>query len=172
MTGSETGRSTSPAAPTTGVAAGVPFIALPPGGTTTSTTPVVLAWHLMDPPRSEKAFAAALPLSGVDAWRIYFGLPMHGSRLPAGGLEELMRLAYEDVVLNLDGPIASQATAEFAPAFEELRQRFDLGSGPLAVVGGSLGSAIALLVLTESGVDFDAAVLLSPMVQFKRKVEV
>jgi hypothetical protein len=91
----------------TGTAAGVPFLAVPPDGGP-GLAPVVVAWHLMDPPRTEAAFAAALPLAGLDAWRIYLGLPMCGARLPAGGFEELMRLGYEDAVLNLQGPIAAE----------------------------------------------------------------
>ncbi len=47
-----------PSAPVTGVAAGVPFVAVPPA--TGSAAPVVLAWHLMDPPRTEAALAAEL----------------------------------------------------------------------------------------------------------------
>ncbi len=47
--------------------------------------------HLMDPPRSEAAMAAALPLAGVPAWRAYLGLPMFGARMPPGGQEEFMR---------------------------------------------------------------------------------
>ncbi len=37
----------------------------------------------MDAPRTEQAFAAALPLAGLDAWRLYPGLPMCGVRSPA-----------------------------------------------------------------------------------------
>ena len=47
--------------PVTGTAAGVPFLAVPPPVPRPSA-PVVVAWHLMDPPRTEAAFAAALPL--------------------------------------------------------------------------------------------------------------
>src|SRR5918992_4876986 len=106
MSGSET------AMPTTGVAAGVPFLALPPGGRPDAAAPIVVAWHLMDAPRTEAAFAAALPLAGLDAWRIYLGLPMFGARTPPGGPEEVMRLAYEDAVLNLYAPVIEQAFSE------------------------------------------------------------
>jgi pimeloyl-ACP methyl ester carboxylesterase len=153
-----------------GVAAGVPFVAVQPARAD-EAAPVVIAWHLMDPPRSETAFAAALPLAGLDAWRIYLGLPMCGSRLPEGGLDELMRLGYEDAVLNLQGPISAQAAAEFGPAFAELRERFRLGSGPVGVMGGSLGAAAAQLVMTEGDLEVAAAVLVSPVVQLYEAVE-
>ena len=86
------------AAPTSGVAAGVPFLAIPPSTESRAAAPVVVAWQLMDPPRTEAAFAAAVPLAGLDAWRIYLGLPLTGSRLPPGGVDELMRFGYEDAV--------------------------------------------------------------------------
>jgi len=161
--------------PVSGTAAGVPFLALPPPGGTRPGAAVVVAWHLMDPPRTEAAFAAALPLAGLDAWRIYLGLPMCGSRLPAGGQDELMRLGYADAVLNLQGPIAAQGAEEFPAAFAELRNKLDLGDAPLGLLGGSMGSAIAQLVLTETGrsagVPARAAVLVSPMVQLRLAVD-
>jgi hypothetical protein len=136
--------------PMSGVAAGVPFFAVAPEGGADPATPVVVAWHLMDPPRTEQAFAAALPLEGLDAWRIYLGLPMCGQRLPAGGPDELMRLGNEDAVRNLQGPIATQGAAEFPAALAALRDQLGLDRQPLALVGGSMGSAVVGLVLTET----------------------
>lgn len=158
-------------APIVGVAAGVPFVAVPPTAGPSADAPVVVAWHLMDPPRTEAAFAAALPLDGLDAWRIYLGLPMSGSRMPPGGPEELMRLGYDDAVLNLHGPIASQGAEEFEVAFADLRGQLDLGDGPVGVVGGSAGAAVAQLVIAEGAIDISAAVLVSPIVQLRPLVE-
>jgi hypothetical protein len=160
---------------TTGIAAGVPYLAVPPDGPTDGPAPVVIAWHLMDPPRTEAAFAAALPLDGLNAWRIYLGLPMCGARMPAGGPEELMRLGFEDAVLNLQGPIATQAAAEFPAALAALREQLDLADdAPLGLVGASMGSAVAELVMTESGpvagIHASAAVLVSPIVSLRAAV--
>ena len=161
-------------APITGVAAGVPFLAVPPAASGRNT-PVVIAWHLMDPPRTEAAFAAALPLAGLQAWRIYLGLPMCGARLPAGGADELLRLGYEDAVLNVQGPIATQGAAEFPAALAQLRDRLGLTDGPLGLVGGSMGSAIAGLVMAETGpaagIAVAAAVLFSPITQLRAAVD-
>jgi dienelactone hydrolase len=160
-----------PAEPITGEVAGVPFVALPPGSGPRSSAPVVLAWHLLDPPRTEAAFAAALPLRGLHAWRIYLGLPMSGSRLPAGGWEEMLRLGSEDAVLKVYQPIIYGAAAELGPALSGLRDRLGLEGGPIGVMGASAGAAVALLVLAESELDVAAAVLVSPMVQLRRVVE-
>ena len=47
-----------------GEAGGVPFIALPP--VRPNDAPTVIVWHMHDPPRSEAAMAAALPLRDVE----------------------------------------------------------------------------------------------------------
>lgn len=161
-------------APVSGTAAGVPYLAVPPP-TPRSSVPVVVAWHLMDPPRTEAAFAAALPLRGLDAWRVYLGLPMCGARLPTGGFEELMRLGYEDAVLNLQGPIATQAAEEFPAALRDLRDRVGVGDGPLGLLGGSIGAAVAQLSVIETapaaGLHVHAAVLVSPLTRLRPAVD-
>ena len=154
----------------TGTAAGVPFLAVPPEGERASA-PVVVAWHLMDPPRTEAAFASALPLAGLDAWRVYLGLPLHGARFPDGGVDELIRLGFEDAVLNLYGPVSAQAVEEFGPAYSELRERFGFRDGAIAVLGASLGSAVAQLVIADGAVEVAAAVLASPLCRLEAVVE-
>jgi dienelactone hydrolase len=155
--------------PITGLAAGVPFLAVPPDGGPRASAPVVVAWHLLDPPRTETAFAAALPLAGLDAWRIYLGLPLTGSRSP--GADEVMRLGYEDAVLKLYMPVAYGAAAEFGPAFADLRRRLGIDPASVGVLGGSHGAAVAQLVMAEGEIDVRAAVLVSPVVELRRTVE-
>lgn len=146
-----------------GTAAGVPYVALPPESGR-ADAPVVAGWHLMDPPRSEAALAAALPLAGLDAWRIYFGLPLTGARAPEGGLE---KYAYQDAVLNVFGPIAFGAAAEFPAAYAALRRELGFGPG-LAVLGGSHGAVVAQQVATSVAVD--AIVLVSPVTRLRAVV--
>src|SRR5205823_10857352 len=116
-----------------GVAAGVPYVALPPAGwyDGREPAPLIIAWHLNDPPRSAAAMASALPLAGVAAWRVYLDLPMHGRRQLSGGLEEFMRLGYEDAVLKAFEPQVTQAVAEFPAVLAELRSRLPLTDGPI-----------------------------------------
>ena len=153
-----------------GVASGVPFVAVPPE-TGAGADRVVVAWHLLDPPRTESAMASALPLEGLDAWRIYLGLPMSGSRLPAGGFDELMRLGFEDGVLNIQAPVIDGAVAEFSEAYATIRRRLGIGNGPIGVLGGSAGAAAALRVMAETDVEVAAAVLVSPLVRLASVVE-
>ncbi len=147
-----------------GVAAGVPFVALPPADAS-AAAPLVVTWHLMDAPRSEAAMAAALPMAGLRAWRVYFGLPMSGARMPEGGFDEFFRLASADYVLNVAEPVTAQAADEFPAALTELRSQLSLAEGPVGVAGGSAGATIALEVLARSEVSIDAAALVSPVTQ-------
>lgn len=157
--------------PIAGRAAGVPFVAVPPAGGARPSAPVVVAWHLMDPPRTEAAFAAAVPLHGLDAWRIYLGLPLTGSRMPPGGADEVMRLGFEDAVLKLQMPVVYGAAEELGAAFSDLRRELGLDAGAVGVMGGSIGAAVAQLVLAESELDISATVLISPVVRLRRAVD-
>jgi pimeloyl-ACP methyl ester carboxylesterase len=145
----------------TGEAAGVPFVALPPQSAR-DQAPTVLVWHMHDPPRSERAMAAALPLRSLNAWRVYLGLPLSGSRLPAGGLDRFFALGYEDAVLNLYGPTVEQAAEEFPAAFAVLRRQHGLAEGPIAVVGASIGAFVALSVVATGEPPVSAIALVSP----------
>jgi hypothetical protein len=159
-----------PNTPTAGTTAnGVPYLVVP---ASRPDAPVVVAWHLLDPPRSETAMASALPLDGLDAWKVYLGLPLTGSRAPAGGVDEVMRLGMEDAVLNLHWPVYEGAVAEFPAAFAELGERFGLDGKPLGLLGGSAGSAIASGVLAGGMTNASAAVLVSPMLRLRSMVDV
>jgi pimeloyl-ACP methyl ester carboxylesterase len=154
----------------TGTAAGVPYIAFAPQQPQPDS-PLVYVLHLMDPPRSERAMAAALPLDGLDAWKIYAGLPMNGERIPAGGFEEIQRLANEDGLMLLLAPVIEQAAAELPAAVAALREELDVPDGPLALVGGSAGGAAVLLMLVEGEVDVKAAALANPATRTGAVVE-
>jgi len=147
-----------------GVAAGVPYVALPPEGAT-DEAPLVVAWHLHDPPRTETAMAAALPLNGLPAWRVYLGLPLSGSRLPDGGLDAFFKLSYEDAVLKVFDPTCRQAVEEFPAALAALREVLPVGDGPLGLVGGSVGALVALRVLADTDLPVRAAALVSPAIR-------
>src|SRR5207249_8200480 len=155
-----------------GVAAGVPYVALPPGerGDGQVPAPLIIAWHLNDPPRSAAAMAAALPLTGVAAWRVYLDLPMHGRRQLPGGLEEFMRLGYEDAVLKAFEPQVTQAVEEFPAVLDELRARLPVTDGPIGVVGASIGTLPVQLVTAGGAAEVSAAALISPVIQLAEVV--
>jgi pimeloyl-ACP methyl ester carboxylesterase len=152
-----------------GSAAGAPFVALPPEPDPVPA-PLVVVWHLHDPPRSETAMAAALPLRGVPAWRVYLGLPLSGSRLPPGGLDAFFALAYDDAVTKVFDPVYRQARGELPAALDALRDRLPITDGPLGLVGGSIGALVAQTVLTETDLPVSAVALVSPAIRLARVV--
>ncbi|HEV7828092.1 MAG TPA: alpha/beta hydrolase [Pseudonocardiaceae bacterium] len=147
-----------------GSAAGVPYTALPPRNNA-AHAPLVLIWHLMDSPCTDVAMAAALPMAALPAWRVYLGLPLTGRRLPDGGFDELMRLGYADAVLNLFGPILSQAIDEAPVAAAAVRAELGIAEGPIGVAGGSLGAAVAAGVIADRALPVAAAALVNPAVR-------
>jgi pimeloyl-ACP methyl ester carboxylesterase len=152
-----------------GVAAGVPYVALPPFGDDASAL-LVICWHLNDPPRSAAAMASALPLAGVAAWRVYLDLPMHGRRQLPGGLEEFMRLGYADAVLKAIEPQVTQAVAEFPAALDALCTQLPVDDGPIGLIGGSIGALPAQLVIAAGAARVGAAALVSPVIQLAEVV--
>ena len=160
--------------PVSGVAAGVPYVALPPTRRQDGPepAPLVVSWHLNDPPRSAAAMASALSLDAVSAWRVYLDLPMHGRRQLPGGLEEFMRLGYQDAVLKAFEPQVTQAVDEFPAVLAELRAQLPVTDGPIGVVGASIGALPAQLVMIGQAARVSAAALISPVIQLAEVVAV
>jgi dienelactone hydrolase len=152
--------------PVSGTAAGVPFTALPPGAAVGGPAPLVVTWHMMDAPCTDAAFAAALPLAGVPAWRVHLGMPWCGARLFEGGREEARR----DPMMRYVEPVVEQAAGEFPAALAELRERLPVDGGPIGVVGGSLGGAVALTVLARQRVPVAVAALVNPAIRARSVV--
>lgn len=150
--------------------AGVPYSAR---AATRSEAPIVVGWHLLDPPSTPAAMATALPLDGLDAHVIYLGLPLSGERAPHPDFEALLTSGI-DMVTDFFGPMHEQALAEFPAALAELRR--DLGASDasaLAVLGGSAGaSAAAEVFATHAGSHrIVACVLLNPMLQLRPMID-
>jgi predicted esterase len=155
------------AAPLTGVAAGVPYVALPPAGGA-RRAPLVVVWHGLGSPGSQHAMAAALPMARLPAWRTYLRLPTLAAGAPASGAEELVRPGAEGVVLRQPGPVIEQAVAGFPAVVAALRVQLKPAAGPIGLVGGSVGAVVALLILAEGAVPVQAAALVRPAVQLER----
>ncbi|TDC15996.1 alpha/beta hydrolase [Streptomyces sp. 8K308] len=154
----------------TGTAAGVPFTALPPAGAVDGPAPLVVTWHMLDAPRTDAAFAAALPMTGVPAWRVHLGMPMCGARMVDGRLDAALELAREDALLSFLAPIARQAADEFPAALAALREQLPVDDGPIGVLGASLGGAVALRVLTTLRIPVLAVALVNPAVRIRSVV--
>jgi dienelactone hydrolase len=150
-----------------GTAAGVPFTALPPAEPIEGAAPLLVTWHMLDAPRTDAAFAAALPMAGVPAWRVHLGMPMCGARMVDGGLDAVVALAREDALLSFLAPIARHAAAEFPAALAALRDQLPVDDDPVSVLGASLGGLVALQVLAGQEIPIRSAALVNPAVRMR-----
>jgi pimeloyl-ACP methyl ester carboxylesterase len=155
--------------PRVGMAAGVPFVALPPEGDPAKVA-IVVAWHGTDPPRTARSMAATLPLSRLNAWRIYLDLPPYGRRAAGEAAREAAREAVGEAAaastgqrVDVLGPIIEAAAGEFPDVLAELGARLPLGEAPLGLLGGAAGAAVAQLVLSQAGLPVRAAVFINPV---------
>ena len=154
----------------TGTAAGVPFTALPPTGSGPGPAPLIVTWHMLDAPRTDAAFAAALPMAGLPAWRVHLGMPMCGARMVDGRLDAAIELARKDALLAFLAPFTQQAADEFPAALSALRDQLPVQDGPVGVLGASLGGAVALQVLTAGKTSIKAVALVNPAVRIRSVV--
>ncbi|SFB54670.1 hypothetical protein SAMN05216266_11862 [Amycolatopsis marina] len=152
----------------TGTAAGVPFTALPPADA--GPAPLIVTWHMLDAPRSDAAFAAALPMNDVPAWRVHLGMPMCGARMVDGSMDAGLELIRKDVLMSYLYPFVRQATEEFPAALASIRAQLPVDDGPIGVLGGSLGGAVALRVLTDTETPVFAGAVVNAAIRMRSVV--
>lgn len=156
----------------TGFAAGVPFTALPPTGAIDGPSPLIVTWHMLDAPRTDSAFAAALPMAGVPAWRVHLGMPMCGGRMVDGRVDAAVELIRKDPLLAYAAPFTRQAADEFPSALAALRDQLPVDDDPIGILGGSLGGAVALQVWATQPAAIKAVALVNPAVRARSTVGV
>ncbi|NYH80675.1 hypothetical protein FHR84_004041 [Actinopolyspora biskrensis] len=155
--------------PITGTAAGVPFTALPPNDD--GPAPLIVTWHMLDAPRSDAAFAAALPMNGLPAWRVHLGMPMRGERMADGSTAAISELIREDALMSFLHPFVRQAAEEFTAALASIRAQLSVDDGPIGVLGGSLGGAVALRVLAETEIPVFAGAVVNAAIRMRSVVD-
>jgi pimeloyl-ACP methyl ester carboxylesterase len=155
--------------PITGTAAGVPFTALSPAGD--GPAPLIVTWHMLDAPRSNAAFAAALPMNGLPAWRVHLGMPMCGARMVDGSVDAVVELMRKDALMSYLYPFVMQATEEFPAALASIRARLPVEDGPIGVLGGSLGGAVALRILADTETPVFAAAVVNAAIRMRSVVD-
>ncbi|MEU5845650.1 alpha/beta hydrolase family protein [Saccharopolyspora shandongensis] len=155
--------------PITGTAAGVPFTALPPAED--GPAPLIVTWHMLDAPRSDAAFAAALPMNDLPAWRVHLGMPMCGARMVDGSMDAGLELIREDVLMSALHPFVRQAAEEFPAALESIRAQLPIDDGPIGVLGGSLGGAVALRILADTDVPVFAGAVVNAAIRIRSVVD-
>jgi len=124
--------------------------------------PPIVLWHGFGPPASEQALMEALPLDDVPAVKVYLGLPLFGSRGPAGGAKELARRQQQDLATLVFEPAVMGAAKELPAVVRALEEHDCLKSGErIGLFGFSAGGAAVLYALAERDVRIGAAVTLN-----------
>lgn len=155
--------------PITGTAAGVPFTALPPADN--GAAPLIVTWHMMEPPRSNAAFAAALPMNDLPAWRVHLGMPLCGARMVDGSTDAIVELFQKDPLMSFAYPFVRQATEEFPAALASIRAQLPVDDGPIGVLGGSLGGAVALRILADTDIPVFAGAVVNAAIRMRSVVD-
>ncbi|MFD1149420.1 alpha/beta fold hydrolase [Saccharothrix hoggarensis] len=138
----------------TGEAAGTRYVAAPPAA---SGRRLVVVWHLRGTPGTPEDMAAAVPLTGVDAWRLYPALPPWDHH-PDGHVH-----GYASMV---------ETAVDALPALvRAARERFGCDDGPVDLVGGSAGGHVALLATTRDLVPVRRLAVVNPAVTAQAVVE-
>ncbi|MBW8482974.1 hypothetical protein [Actinomadura parmotrematis] len=150
-----------------GAAAGAAYVALPPtavdarpAGRPGEATELIAAWPGFDPPRTAAALAAAMPMTGVPAWRVYLDLP--AAARPPAGLGSAAFLETEGV--HAYATAVRRAAESLPDVLAALRRDLGLPDGPIGLAGFSAGAAAALLVLAAGDVPVSTAALVAPVV--------
>ncbi|MEU4766172.1 alpha/beta hydrolase fold domain-containing protein [Actinosynnema sp. NPDC023794] len=138
----------------TGEAAGVRFVATPParGGRR-----LVVVWHLLGEPGTPEAMAEAMPLTGVDAWRLYAALPAWGEG--------------PDQVVDGYAAMVESGVAAMPALVAAARAEFGCDDGPVDLVGGSAGGHIALTTALRRVAPVRRVAVVNPAVRVQAVVE-
>lgn len=132
---------------------------------------MIVTWHMLDAPRSDAAFAAALPMNDLPAWRVHLGMPMCGARMVDGSMDAGLALMREDVLMSFLYAFVRQAYEEFPAALASIRAQLPVDDGPIGVLGGSLGAAVALRVLADTEVPVFAAAVVNGAIRMRSVVD-
>jgi hypothetical protein len=55
---------------------------------------------MLDAPRSNAAFAAALPMNDLPAWRVHLDMPRCGARMVDGSTDAIVELFHKDALMS------------------------------------------------------------------------
>jgi alpha-beta hydrolase superfamily lysophospholipase len=88
-----------------------------------------------------------------------------------GSMDAGLALMREDVLMSFLYAFVRQAFEEFPAALTSLREQLPVGDGPIGVLGGSLGGAVALKVLVESNEPVFAGAVVNAAVRMRSVVD-
>lgn len=109
-------------------------------------------------------------MNDLPAWRVHLGMPMCGARMVDGSMDAAAELMQRDPLMSYLYPFVRQATEEFPAALASIRTQLPVADGPIGVLGGSLGGAVALRVLADTEIPVAAGAVVNAAVRMRSVV--
>lgn len=110
-------------------------------------------------------------MNDLPAWRVHLGMPMCGARMVNGSMDAGLELLRKDVLMAALYPFVRQATEEFPAALASIRAQLPVDDGPIGVLGGSLGAAVALYILAETKIPVFAGAIVNSAIRMRSVVD-
>ena len=110
-------------------------------------------------------------MNDLRAWRVHLGMPMCGARMVDGSTDAIVELFGKDALMSVLDPFVRQATEEFPAALASIRAQLPVDDGPIGVLGGSLGGAVALRILAETGIPVAAGAVVNAAIRMRSVVD-
>jgi predicted esterase len=149
----------------------VPILVSRPA-TIDARTRVVLLYHGFGAPASPRDLEKAVPLSGSNIIAAYVNMPLVADRLPAGGVDELMRIQRTDFVNGLFYRSIAGAVAEMPSIVNALGKRYQVDTTKgIGLFGFSAGGSAVLLAMIDSEIPIAAAVVVNAPFSIQQNVK-
>lgn len=110
-------------------------------------------------------------MNDLPAWRVHLGMPMCGARMVDGSMDAGLELLRTDPLMSGLYPIVQQASEEFPAALASIRAQLSVDDGPIGVLGGSLGGAVALRILANTDIPVFAGALVNAAIRMRSVVD-
>ena len=98
-------------------------------------------------------------------------MPMCGARMVDGSTDAVVELMHQDALMSFLYPFVQQAIEEFPAALASIRARLPVDDGPIGVLGGSLGGAVALRILAGTGMPVFAGAVVNAAIRMRSVVD-
>jgi pimeloyl-ACP methyl ester carboxylesterase len=88
-----------------------------------------------------------------------------------GSMDAGLELIREDVLMSFLYPFARKAAEEFPAALASIRAQLPVDDGPIGVLGGSLGGAVALRILADTEIPVFAGAVVNAAIRVRSVVD-
>ncbi len=89
----------------------------------------------------------------------------------AGSTDAVMARMRTEALMSFLYPFVRQATEEFSAALASIRAQLPVDDGPIGVLGGSLGGAVALRILADTEIPVFAGAVVNAAIRIRSVVD-